>query len=78
MTAFTRVAIVTLGSLISFTGAADAHRHDRHAMNRHDYVRFQGRVDWQAFDRSGFAFGSQAASTGFMGKPEGSGQPDSP
>jgi hypothetical protein len=78
MTAFTRVALFTIGGLLSFIGAADAHRHERHAMTRYDYSGFESRTDWQARSRSGFAVRSQPVSNDLVAKPEGSGQPGSP
>ena len=78
MNTLTLVTTLTMGGLLSFTGAADAHSYGRHASTQHEYSGFERRVDWQALDRSDFAVRSQPVSNDLMGKPEGSGQPGSP
>ena len=78
MNTLTLVATLAMGGLLSFTGAADAHRYGRHASTKHEYLGFESRVDWQALDGSDFAVRSQPVSNDLVAKPEGSGQPGGP
>jgi hypothetical protein len=60
MSAYTLVAVLTIGGLLALTGAADARRQvrhtiRRHATTRHEYSGFERRADWQALNRSGLA-----------------------
>ncbi len=41
MSAYTLVAVSTIGGLLSFTGAADARRQVRHTIRRHATTRYE-------------------------------------
>ena len=78
MNTLTRVTVITIGSLLSFTGAASAHYQGRHALTSPEYSGFQSRAEWQETGRSRFAVRPQPVINDFVAKPEGNGQPGSP